>query len=108
MIIAHPIGSEASRELTPEEIDAHADKPFILGFRISPEEIHMPGILLEDSLAFAQALTNTRIDYIHLSMGSYKRTSLNQPDDKEPILTKRYLSSTEQPFPAIKRGNGCF
>lgn len=69
-------------------IDAHADKPFILGYRISPEEIHMPGIQLEDSLAFAQALTDTRIDYIHLSMGSYKRTSLNHPDDKEPILSK--------------------
>ncbi|WDQ31973.1 NADH-dependent flavin oxidoreductase [Paenibacillus marchantiae] len=69
-------------------IDAHADKPFILGYRISPEEIHMPGIQLEDSLAFAQALTDTRVDYIHLSMGSYKRTSLNHPDDKEPILTK--------------------
>lgn len=69
-------------------IDTYADKPFIPGYRISPEEIETPGIRLEDSLAFAQALADTPVDYLHLSMGSYKRTSLNQPDDKELLLTK--------------------
>lgn len=69
-------------------IKANTDRPFVLGYRLSPEELETPGIRLEDSLAFAEALTDTPVDYIHLSMGSYRRTSLNQPDDKEPILTK--------------------
>ncbi|QUL53485.1 NADH-dependent flavin oxidoreductase [Paenibacillus tritici] len=69
-------------------IKANADKPFTLGYRLSPEELEIPGLRLDDSLAFAQALTGTPIDYIHLSMGSYKRTSLNQREDKEPILAK--------------------
>ncbi|MBY9080211.1 NADH-dependent flavin oxidoreductase [Paenibacillus sp. HN-1] len=69
-------------------IEAQADKPFLLGYRLSPEELEIPGIRLEDSLAFAQALTSTPVDYIHLSMGSYKRSSLNQREDKELILSK--------------------
>lgn len=47
----------------------------------------MPGILLEDSLHFVEAIKHS-VDYIHMSMGSYKRTSLNDPSDKEPILQK--------------------
>jgi len=69
-------------------IKEHADRPFVLGYRLSPEELETPGIRLEDSLAFAQVLADTPVDYIHLSMGSYQRTSLNQRVDKEPILTK--------------------
>lgn len=85
-------------------IDAYADKPFILGYRISPEEIETPGTQLEDSLAFAQALIDTPIDYLHLSMGSYKRTSLNQPNDKEPILNK-FIHALDNKKPLIGIGS---
>lgn len=66
-------------------IDKYATKPFILGYRLSPEEIEKPGIRLEDSLYFVKKIKHD-VDYIHLSMGSYLRTSLNNPEDKEPIL----------------------
>ncbi|MBS7576091.1 MULTISPECIES: NADH-dependent flavin oxidoreductase [unclassified Enterococcus] len=68
-------------------IDEFANRPFILGYRISPEEIETPGIRLEDSLYFADKIKN-HVDYIHLSMGSYKRTSLNDKADIIPILEK--------------------
>ncbi|MGG4048594.1 MULTISPECIES: NADH-dependent flavin oxidoreductase [Paenibacillus] len=69
-------------------IATHAKKPFLLGYRLSPEEIETPGIRLKDSLAFAQMLGDTPIDYLHLSMASYKRTSLHEASDQEPLLDK--------------------
>ena len=66
-------------------IDKYATKPFILGYRLSPEEIEKPGIRLEDSLYFVKKIKHD-VDYIHLSMGSYLRTYLNNPEDKKPIL----------------------
>lgn len=68
-------------------IDKFAERPFLLGYRISPEEIETPGIRLEDSLYFADTI-KSKVDYIHLSMGSYKRTSLNNKADTTPILEK--------------------
>lgn len=64
-------------------IDKYATKPFILGYKLSPEEIEKPGIRLD--LYFVEKIKHD-VDYIHLSMGSYLRTSLNNPEDKKPIL----------------------
>ncbi|TXK84974.1 NADH-dependent flavin oxidoreductase [Paenibacillus sp. N3.4] len=69
-------------------IATHAKKPFLLGYRLSPEEIETPGIRLEDSLDFACMLGDTPIDYLHLSMANYKRTSLHETSDHEPLLDK--------------------
>ncbi len=55
-----------------------ATQPFIVGYRLSPEEIETPGIRLADSLFFAEQIRD-KVDYLDLSMGSYKRTSLSQP-----------------------------
>ncbi|WP_317957420.1 NADH-dependent flavin oxidoreductase [Paenibacillus chitinolyticus] len=66
----------------------NAKKPFLLGYRLSPEEIETPGIRLDDSLAFARMLGDTPIDYLHLSMANYKRTSLHETSDQEPLLDK--------------------
>ncbi|AKG36358.1 NADH-dependent flavin oxidoreductase [Paenibacillus durus] len=85
-------------------IEAHADRPFILGYRLSPEELETPGIRLEDTLAFAQALVSTPVDYIHLSIGSYKRTSLNETSDKEPVLEK-FVKALQHSKPLIGGGS---
>ncbi|WP_314590148.1 NADH-dependent flavin oxidoreductase [Paenibacillus terrigena] len=69
-------------------IATHAKKPFLLGYRLSPEEIETPGIRLEDSLAFARMLGDTPIDYLHFSLANYKRTSLHETSDQEPVLDK--------------------
>lgn len=44
-----------------------ADRPFLLGYRISPEELEQPGITLDDTLALIDALKQTKIDYLHVS-----------------------------------------
>lgn len=69
-----------------QAIDTYADRPFLLGYRISPEEIETPGIRLADSLAFVDMLGDSTVDYVHTSMGSAHRTSLNDKTDHEPIL----------------------
>lgn len=69
-------------------IDQFADRPFLLGYRLSPEEIETPGIRLDDSLAFVDMLGETSVDYLHVSMGSAHRTSLNDKSDHTPILTQ--------------------
>jgi len=71
-----------------EAITQYADRPFLLGYRISPEEIETPGIRLADSLVFLDMLGDSDVDYVHMSMGSAQRTSLNDKNDHEPLIKK--------------------
>lgn len=66
----------------------YAKKPFIVGYRISPEEIETPGIRLADTMQFIDVLADQPIDYLHISMGYVWRTSLNDETDTEPIILK--------------------
>lgn len=84
-------------------IDDLADRSFLLGYRISPEEIETPGIRLEDSLYFVDTIKN-QVDYIHLSMGSYKRTSLNDQTDTTPLLEK-FAKTIDNKVPLIAVGS---
>ncbi|WP_180368190.1 tRNA-dihydrouridine synthase, partial [Oenococcus oeni] len=66
----------------------YAKEPFIVGYRISPEEIETPGIRLADTMQFIDVLADQPIDYLHISMGYVWRTSLNDETDTEPIILK--------------------
>ena len=69
-------------------VEKYADRPFIVGYRISPEEIENPGIRMADTLHFIDVLADQPIDYLHVSMGYAWRTSLNDKADKEPLILK--------------------
>ncbi|MGX7024650.1 NADH-dependent flavin oxidoreductase [Vagococcus hydrophili] len=84
-------------------IDTYATKPFLLGYRVSPEEVETPGIRLEDTLYFAETIKD-KIDYLHLSMGDYKRTSINNPDDKTPII-EHFTKTINGDIPLIGIGS---
>lgn len=71
-----------------DAVKKYAEKPFIVGYRISPEEIENPGIRMADTLKFIDVLCDQPIDYLHVSMGYAWRTSLNDKDDKEPLIEK--------------------
>lgn len=71
-----------------EMVEKYAKAPFIIGYRISPEEIETPGIRLADTLRFIDVLADQPIDYLHVSMGYAWRTSLNDKQDSEPIILK--------------------
>lgn len=49
-------------------IDTHANKPFLLGYRISPEESATGGLRLQDTLELIERLIQSDIDFIHGSL----------------------------------------
>ena len=71
-----------------QAVEKYADEKFIVGYRISPEEIEEPGIRLDDTLKFIDLLAEQPINYLHISMGYAWRTSLNDKSDTEPIILK--------------------
>lgn len=69
-------------------IEKYAAKPFIFGYRISPEEIEDPGITLSDTIALLNQLKPYNLDYFHISTGHILGSSLRDQEDKEPIVKK--------------------
>lgn len=60
-----------SREVVREirrVVAEYADRPFIVGFRISPEELPEEGLRLRDSMALIDCLINEQVDYLHFSL----------------------------------------
>lgn len=66
-------------------VDQYADKPLILGYRISPEEIEEPGIKFNETLQFVDVLKDQPIDYLHVSMGDVWRKSLTDSTITTPL-----------------------
>lgn len=78
-------------ELVKRAIDIRRelkDRSFIIGYRLSPEELEEPGITLDDTLFLIDELSFKDIDYVHLSTGTYKQTSIRDKEDKEMIIKK--------------------
>lgn len=60
---------------------ARADRPFMVGYRLSPEEVEEPGITLDDTLLLVDALAERRLDYLHVSVRDYRASSLRDRGD---------------------------
>ena len=60
---------------------ALAGRPFIVGYRISPEEMENPGITMEDTLQLAEALSNKKLDYLHVSIMDFWAGSMRDKED---------------------------
>ena len=67
-------------------VEKHATKPFLVGYRISPEELENPGITLEDTLQLLDKLAEKNLDYLHISVGHYKQTSIRDKSQETPLL----------------------
>lgn len=85
-------GSLSRRMIFPLEVvkevkntisNLNLDK-FILGYRISPEEIHgeIPGYLYQSSLQLIKEISKYDLDYIHLSLNEYNQTPYNKGEQK--------------------------
>ncbi len=72
-------------EATEAVRQEHNRPDFIIGYRISPEELEEPGITLDDSLYLVERLQKTDIDYIHLSLDAVWQTSIRDENDKRII-----------------------
>ncbi len=69
-----------------EMIDTYSKKPFLFGYRISPEEIEEPGITLDDTLALMSKLKKEGLDYIHVSVGDAQQSSIRNKESKDAVL----------------------
>ncbi|MCC2929794.1 MULTISPECIES: NADH-dependent flavin oxidoreductase [Bacillus] len=64
-------------------IDKHATKPFILGYRISPDEPQEGGLRMKDTYALIERLIEEDIDYIHASLkDALSSKPIDSQDDK--------------------------
>lgn len=84
-------------------IKNYAEIPFILGYRISPEEIEEPGITIDDTLALLTKLKQHNLDYIHVSTGHIRQSSLREQENANPIL-KRIVQTVGADMPVIGVG----
>lgn len=86
---------EVSREIF-RVVKTHAPKEFIVGFRISPEEIHGDniGYTWRESQKLVEKLTTLfEFDYIHLSTLNYK----GKPNDSDKTLSELLGESIQAP-----------
>ncbi|MFW6285466.1 MAG: NADH-dependent flavin oxidoreductase [Bacillota bacterium] len=61
---------------------------FIVGYRLSPEEIEEDGITLEDTDRLVDSLADRPLDYIHLSLRHYAQTSMRDPEETIPVVSR--------------------
>ncbi|MBS4749692.1 NADH-dependent flavin oxidoreductase [Granulicatella sp. zg-ZJ] len=85
-------------------IKEKATKPFLLGYRFSPEEIENPGITLFDTLQLIEQLIRNGIDYLHTSVSNVWRSSLRETNQTEPIMHK-IVEKIDNRVPFIAVGN---
>lgn len=87
-----------------QAIDKYATKPFIFGYRVSPEEIEEPGITIQDTIALLEELKIYDLDYFHISLSNIFGRSLRNEMDKEPVL-KQLQEAVGEEVPLIGVGN---
>ncbi|NIK80595.1 2,4-dienoyl-CoA reductase-like NADH-dependent reductase (Old Yellow Enzyme family) [Paenibacillus castaneae] len=64
-------------------IKKHATKPFILGYRISPEESEEGGLRMSDTYALIERLIEEDVDYVHASLAAALSSKpVNSQDEK--------------------------
>ena len=51
-----------------QAVQAHAKRPFLVGYRFSPEEEYEIGFTMADTLQLVDALADKSLDYLHISL----------------------------------------
>jgi 2,4-dienoyl-CoA reductase-like NADH-dependent reductase (Old Yellow Enzyme family) len=63
------------------KVRQYAKRPFLVGYRFSPEEIENPGITMTDTFQLVDALANKPLDYLHVSTNDFWAGSLRDKSD---------------------------
>lgn len=99
-------------------VSEHADEPFIVGYRFSPEEPDTPGITMAETLPFIDVLAEKDLDYLHVSLGEFwskarrgadsDRTRidllLEQINNRVPLVSVGSIRTSEDAFKAMQSG----
>ncbi|MGP7816640.1 NADH-dependent flavin oxidoreductase [Niallia sp. 01092] len=67
-------------------IKKHATKPFILGYRISPEESEEGGLRMRDTYALIERLIEEDVDYVHASLADALSSKPVDSQDEKTYL----------------------
>ncbi|GGF28869.1 NADH-dependent flavin oxidoreductase [Flavobacterium limi] len=84
-------------------IKKYANRPFLVGFRISPEE--QEGYRVKDTFTFIDKLIDSGIDYLHISLGDLlNQKSIDEQIGSDTIL-KLMLTHVDKRIPVIAAGS---
>lgn len=86
-----------------EVISKHADRPFLIGFRISPEE--QEGYRVKDTFPFIDELIGAGIDYLHISLGDLLNQKPMDEQNGDDTILKLTLTHVNERIPVISAGN---
>ena len=81
----------------------YADRPFVIGYRFSPEEFGHGGIALQDTLWLLDQLQQFDLDYVHMSLDDFQKVSHN-PNFREHSILKYIHDHIDGRFPLIGVG----
>lgn len=68
------------------ELRESFERPFVIGYRFSPEEYENPGIRMEDTLFLVDELADKDLDYLHISLNDLERVSQSKDYQEKSIL----------------------
>ncbi len=83
-------------------IAAHAKQPFLLGYRITPEERDEGGYRLPDMLAFVDALISEGVDYLHASL--HEVLSTRALDGSSLLVVQHLIAHVGDRVPLMAAG----
>ncbi|MFJ8267958.1 NADH-dependent flavin oxidoreductase [Peribacillus asahii] len=86
-------------------VKEHAQSPFIVGYRFSPEEPETPGITMADTLALVNALADKDLDYLHVSLTEFFSTARRGVDDVNKTRIEYLLETINNRVPLIGVGS---
>ncbi|EEX41065.1 NADH-dependent flavin oxidoreductase [Vibrio furnissii] len=85
-------------------IDEHASRPFLLGYRISPEEPGEGALRIDDALALAETLAQEGdIDYLHTSLYNIL-AGQSQDDTSGQTTAQRFIERVADRLPLMAAG----
>jgi 2,4-dienoyl-CoA reductase-like NADH-dependent reductase (Old Yellow Enzyme family) len=85
-----------------EVIKKYADRPFLVGFRISPEEPE--SYRVRDTFPFIDKLIESGIDYLHVSLYSLLYQKPLDEENGDSTILKLILNHINQRIPVISAG----
>lgn len=65
-------------------VQTFAKRPFLVGYRISPEEMENPGITIDDTLVLINSIVKEKLDYVHVSTMNFWNGSMRDMAARKP------------------------
>jgi 2,4-dienoyl-CoA reductase-like NADH-dependent reductase (Old Yellow Enzyme family) len=83
----------------------HAKRPFLVGYRFSPEEAEEDGITMAETLTLVDALADKSLDYLHVSLMDFWSTPRRGVDDDNRSRMEWIVETAGTRVPVIGVGS---